>query len=89
VRVFGAFSFSRLGREGLEDGGGHVVIGLGGRGGRFGIDIDALVVGMPDHWHAILTVLGRQAVKHIYVEKPDAHNLKSLREVARRPAGKP
>jgi hypothetical protein len=43
-------------------------------------DIDALVVGMPDHWHAIPTVLGCQAGKHIYVEKPDAHNRRHSRQ---------
>jgi predicted dehydrogenase len=39
-------------------------------------DIDALVVGTPDHWHAIPTVRACQAGKHVYVEKPDAHNIR-------------
>lgn len=38
--------------------------------------IDALVVGTPDHWHAIPTILGCQAGKHVYVEKPAGHNLR-------------
>jgi predicted dehydrogenase len=38
--------------------------------------IDALVVGTPDHWHAIPTVLACQAGKHVYVEKPAGHNLR-------------
>ena len=42
-------------------------------------DIDALVVGTPDHWHAIPTVLACQAGKHVYVEKPDAHNIREGR----------
>lgn len=37
--------------------------------------IDAIVVGTPDHWHAIPTVMGCQAGKHVYVEKPCSHNL--------------
>ena len=37
--------------------------------------IDILVVGTPDHWHAIPTIMGCQAGKDVYVEKPDGHNL--------------
>ncbi|MCA9230567.1 MAG: Gfo/Idh/MocA family oxidoreductase [Planctomycetales bacterium] len=37
--------------------------------------IDILVVGTPDHWHAIPTILACQAGKDVYVEKPDGHNL--------------
>ena len=38
-------------------------------------DIDVLVVGTPDHWHAIPTILGCLAGKDVYVEKPDGHNM--------------
>jgi predicted dehydrogenase len=45
--------------------------------------IDALVVGTPDHWHAIPTILGCLAGKDIYVEKPDSHNIiEGMRMVA-------
>lgn len=37
--------------------------------------IDILVVGTPDHWHAIPTIMGCQAGKDVYVEKPDGHNM--------------
>ena len=37
--------------------------------------IDALVVGTPDHWHAIPTIMGCIAGKDVYVEKPDGHNM--------------
>jgi predicted dehydrogenase len=37
--------------------------------------IDVLVVGTPDHWHAIPTILACQAEKDVYVEKPDGHNI--------------
>ena len=38
-------------------------------------DIDALVVGTPDHWHAIPTILACQSERDVYVEKPDGHNI--------------
>lgn len=37
--------------------------------------IDVLVVGTPDHWHAIPTIMACQAGKDVYVEKPDGHNI--------------
>jgi predicted dehydrogenase len=37
--------------------------------------IDAVVVGAPDHWHAIPTILACLADKDVYVEKPDGHNI--------------
>ena len=37
--------------------------------------VDAIVVATPDHWHALGTIWGCQAGKHVYVEKPVSHNV--------------
>jgi predicted dehydrogenase len=36
--------------------------------------IDAIYIATPDHWHSPLTIMGCQAGKHVYVEKPLSHN---------------
>jgi predicted dehydrogenase len=37
--------------------------------------VTALSVAAPDHWHALATIWGCQAGKHVYVEKPVSHNI--------------
>jgi predicted dehydrogenase len=38
-------------------------------------DIDAVVIGTPDHWHVPITTAAVQAEKDVYCEKPVTHNL--------------
>ena len=37
-------------------------------------NIDAIMIAAPDHWHAPMSLMGLQADKHVYVEKPCSHN---------------
>src|SRR5690606_1360362 len=38
-------------------------------------NIDAVVIGTPDHWHCRMMVDAVQAGKHVYVEKPIANSI--------------
>jgi len=50
-------------------------------------DIDAILISTPDHWHALMTILGCQAGKDVYVEKPLATTIaegRAMVQVARK-----
>jgi len=44
-------------------------------------EVDAVLVATPDHWHAIPTIHACEAGKHVYVEKPLAHNIAEGRAI--------
>ncbi|MBN2414283.1 Gfo/Idh/MocA family oxidoreductase [bacterium] len=37
-------------------------------------DIDVITIATPEHWHAPMAIMGLQAGKHVYLEKPSSHN---------------
>ena len=44
-------------------------------------DIDAVIIGSPDHWHVPMTVAAVEAGKDVYVEKPLTHSVSEGRAV--------
>jgi predicted dehydrogenase len=46
-------------------------------------DIDAVVIGVPNQWHAPLAVQALKAGKHVLLEKPMAIDVPSAREIVR------
>lgn len=45
-------------------------------------DIDAVVVSTPDHMHGAIAIAAMQLGKHVYCQKPIAHNLRECRLMA-------
>ena len=46
-------------------------------------DVDAVVIGSPDHWHKAMTLDAVAAGKDVYVEKPVSHNIEEGAEMVR------
>jgi predicted dehydrogenase len=42
-------------------------------------DIDAVIIGTPDHWHALIMIHACEAGKHVFVEKPVGNSIEECR----------
>jgi predicted dehydrogenase len=46
-------------------------------------DLEGVLIGTPDHTHAVIAAAAMRAGKHVYCQKPLAHDIRECRELAR------
>jgi predicted dehydrogenase len=52
-------------------------------------DLDAVIIGSPDHWHVTMTLDAIHAGKDVYVEKPVSHSIEEGERLEKAVAGSP
>ncbi|HMQ07174.1 MAG TPA: Gfo/Idh/MocA family oxidoreductase [Saprospiraceae bacterium] len=56
---------------------------------RLHADIDAVIISTPDHTHAVTGLASMELDKHVFIEKPLAHNIAEVRELTAMAVRKP